>query len=483
MTPDRHPTDRAGREPFDPVADFFARERAAIVDRPGDEADWDELVQRSRRRGWARPLGGVAAAAALVLAVVLGTNGFLRTPPAETTGRPDSAASSGPATTSGPDTSASSGARRSTPPPPTASQGALQPMPKAFGVDSVRATQDGYLYALGSSVCGALSCPALVASSDEGRTWGQVGSFSPPAVRAPRYEGDQVLAGARFVSASHGWVYGAALLRTTDAGRTWTPMPHGSGDVLSLETDGTALWMVTGTCVQGTYGRQCGQVQVWRAGIDDTSATKVDVPQLSTQPTRPWAYGAWVALAGRTAYVNTVSGVPGLFSGFTALRVSGTPVTVARPSGCDNAAELTVVPTVSDPRTLFALCALGAAGVPSSGYAVYRSTDGGATWESRAHPVIGPVRFTNLRVTALDADRLVVRTGEQLFADGTFVESELLTSADGGVTWTPPSGGLPTANWGEVSAVDPRTVYAVQGADSVWRSTDGGSSFTRMSLR
>lgn len=482
MTPDRPSTrDQAGPEPFDPVADFFARERAAIVDRPGDEADWDEIVQRSRRRGWARPLLGVAAAAALVLAVVVGANGFFRPNPAETTDRPGSASSSALSSTASTDTTRTSGPDRS-PTSPTTSRAPLQPVPRAFTVDSVHATPDGHLYALGWSVCGTQSCPALVASSDEGRTWGSVGSFSPPMVRAPRFEGDPVLVGARFVSSSVGWVYGATLLRTADGGRTWTPVGHGSGDVLSLETDGTALWMVTGTCVQGTYGRQCGQLQVWRAGIGDTAATRVDVPQLSTQPTRPWAYGAWVALAGRTAYVDTVSGVPGLFSGFTALRVSGTPTTVPRPTGCDNAAELTVVPTVADPRTIFALCALGAAGTPS-GYAVYRSTDGGATWESRAHPVLGPVRFTNLRVTALDADRLVVRTGEQLFADGTFVESELLSSADGGATWRHPSGGLPTANWGEVSAVDPQTVYAVQGIDSVWRSTDAGATFSRLPLR
>ena len=60
---------------FDPVEDFFAREREAVVPTEGDDLHWQGIVRDARSRGSARTRGyltGAAAAAVVVAAVAWG---------------------------------------------------------------------------------------------------------------------------------------------------------------------------------------------------------------------------------------------------------------------------------------------------------------------------------------------------------------------------------------------------------------------------
>ena len=60
---------------FDPVEDFFAREREAVVPTEGDDRHWQGIVRDARSRGSARTRGyltGAAAAAVVVAAVAWG---------------------------------------------------------------------------------------------------------------------------------------------------------------------------------------------------------------------------------------------------------------------------------------------------------------------------------------------------------------------------------------------------------------------------
>ena len=60
---------------FDPVEDFFAREREAVVPTEGDDLHWQGIVRDARSRGPARTRGyltGAAAAAVVVAAVAWG---------------------------------------------------------------------------------------------------------------------------------------------------------------------------------------------------------------------------------------------------------------------------------------------------------------------------------------------------------------------------------------------------------------------------
>lgn len=116
---------------------------------------------------------------------------------------------------------------------------------------------------------------------------------------------------------------------------------------------------------------------------------------------------------------------------------------------------------------------------------VYRSTDGGVTFESRgmSSPVIW---WKSLQVAPSDAQRVYV-SGYQV-ADPS-PATHLFSTTDGGELWTPSSlagvalGGTPLVLVAAVDPADPERVYVVSvGAnppegDRLYRSTDGGATF------
>ena len=157
-----------------------------------------------------------------------------------------------------------------------------------------------------------------------------------------------------------------------------------------------------------------------------------------------------------------------------------------------------IVPHPEDADTVF-VAALGHAYGPQEQRGIFRSRDGGATWEH--------VLFVDERTGASD---LVMDPNNPriLFAGMWQLEmstlsrtsggpgSGLWTSRDGGDSWTELSGqGLPPKPWGKValamSADDSRRVYALietssnrdfspveDYAGTLWRSDDGGESWT-----
>jgi photosystem II stability/assembly factor-like uncharacterized protein len=160
-----------------------------------------------------------------------------------------------------------------------------------------------------------------------------------------------------------------------------------------------------------------------------------------------------------------------------------------------------VVVDPRDPDVALA-CAVGRAYGPQPERGVFRTADGGKTWDR--------VLFVDERTGCSD---LVADAGNPrvLFAGTWQVEihtwgresggpgSGLYRSADGGLTWKPvEGGGLPAKPYGKVglglSRADPRRVYALievgdgvpwKGKDTasgrLWRSDDGGESWTMVS--
>jgi photosystem II stability/assembly factor-like uncharacterized protein len=139
------------------------------------------------------------------------------------------------------------------------------------------------------------------------------------------------------------------------------------------------------------------------------------------------------------------------------------------------------------PSDLSILYVLNAAGLSAGG--LYRSADGGATWETRdGATALLDCGVGDLAVAPSDPAVLYLAGS----APGPFrckppVSARVLRSDDGGATWTDVSAGLPReiASAVAVDPRDPRVVYAGTGhvyafpGDGVWKSTDGGGTWSR----
>jgi photosystem II stability/assembly factor-like uncharacterized protein len=154
-------------------------------------------------------------------------------------------------------------------------------------------------------------------------------------------------------------------------------------------------------------------------------------------------------------------------------------------------ARIVVHPT--NPNIVF-VCAVGRATGPQQERGVYRTTDGGATWE-RVLFVNPDTGCSGLSMDAADPNTLVAGTWQIVARtwgefSGTWPGytgepgSGVYISHDGGTKWTKITAGLPRPPVGKIDvAIAPsnsKRIYAlIQTPDqgSLWRSDDGGVSF------
>jgi len=140
----------------------------------------------------------------------------------------------------------------------------------------------------------------------------------------------------------------------------------------------------------------------------------------------------------------------------------------------------------TNPNIVF-VCAIGRVTGPQEERGVFRSTDGGATWQ-RTLFVSPDAGCSGLTMDAKDPNVLVAGTWQVVmhtwgeFSGGP--GSGVYKSTDGGATWKKIEAGLPRPPYGKVDvAIAPsnsQRVYAlIQTADqgSLWRSDDGGTTF------
>lgn len=244
--------------------------------------------------------------------------------------------------------------------------------------------------------------------------------------------------GALLAAAGSPW-FGPAIWRSDDLGATWTHSSEG----LTYGDGGPAVtkaWSV----VPGIDGSLYAGVEP--AGLfrsDDGGATWAHVEGLTNHPTRPDWYGGNGGLMLHT-----------------------------------------IVPHATDPARLWV-------GISSAG--MFETRDGGATWATRNRGV---------RAEFNPADRypewgqcvhkavLAPGTDAVLYQQN---HCGMYRSDDGGVAWTEITDGLPS-EFGFVIAAhprDPRTAWTIPltdplegrfmpgGAAAVWRTSDGGTTWTR----
>ncbi|HEV7172166.1 sialidase family protein [Pedococcus sp.] len=470
-------TTRTPKEPMnvsDPVADFFARERAAVTVAPADDLRWERIVEEgsrtTRSRSWL-----LLGAAAAVLALAIGAGALVERPSA--TRAPHLPAATQPATRH---TTSPSPSVTSPEPSTSASQAPPAPVPPSFTVLSVTTARAGRLVALGRATCQAGSCATLALSTDDGAHWTLLHTFPTagasgvqPSGSSAAVAGAGIVSQVRFASASVGWVFGGAILQTTDGGATWHAYPHPGGDVLALETDGRDVVLTAGgTCDTSTCR---GPVTVVRAPISAQSATDaagVIAGSGVTGAAITWHQGhAYVSPAvASTAGQSPPSPVE--------LRTDGLHAVGA--ATCGNGLGGTQLVGPAAGTVLFAVCPNGGA-MGHFGYAVLSSSDAGATWRPVSSDALLLVNAGSAAFAAADAQSLLAVSGGSPDLHGSMARS-----VDGGRTWTSPSQPppLPDRGWAWVGAPGGPSFYAISAGPtpSLWRSTDRGQTWSAVRI-
>jgi hypothetical protein len=476
----RHLSDLPGEgEQRDPVAEFFARERADIRELPAGTDRWESIVVEARRpvrRSWLPYLAGAAA----VVVAAGGVWGSLRGPGTDQAADPASSTATVPTvtvtTTAEPTLTQPSQATATTLP---STVPVAYPVPTSFEMVSMTNAGGKHLFALGRATCPKGACTVVVGSDDDGATWttrASLTSLTSPAPRTVPAGPDQVV-GIRFADPQVGYVYGSTTMRTVDGGKSWNPLDVDGRTVLSLEIGGGRTWMVTAAkCARADAGgaRGCTDLDVRSlAGAERTPARSesLDLP-------KP-AESAWLSMDGADAYVSVAyldqkTHTP-------PRRVSGKPVTLGRPDGCPAIGELWVWGTANRKGGLVAVCQLQDA---HASYGVATSTDRGVTWrKTRIAPALGATGPGGVWLTAVDLDRLVAVPGGLATSAGKpGASTPLLASADGGSTWQQPKV-APKDGVDWVGAAGGPLVYALADGRSYWVSHDSGSTFEQVLLR
>ena len=255
------------------------------------------------------------------------------------------------------------------------------------------------------------------------------------------------------------------VLRSDDGGVSWTRRSQG---LTALETPLLAVDPGNADRLWTTVG-----AALYRSANGGTRWARANSP--STSPLNAFAVGDSSAL---------FAGVP--------FQIPRGPVVYSTFKSTDDSASWRLVldypqidadrilPAPSDPSTIYVT---GSYFLDRTSR-VYRSTDNGETWEQRSSPSSGGCDiFNNPAVAPSSATVLYLAFG-RINATTARCERAVSRSGDGGATWVPVDAGLPDL-WVPALAVDPRDpnlVYAATLGGGVWKSKDGGQSWSQAGL-
>lgn len=294
------------------------------------------------------------------------------------------------------------------------------------------------------------AAPWILRSNDGGATWQSVGTWSGGSVHSLAAAPDAVYAG---------WMGGTriedggGIFRSLDAGASWERAERGLNALKMTAvavdpSDSRIVYTASGRSFYSSFdgGASWRRRDLGAVGSDGIAS------EILIDPARPATL--WVPFSGRLLRSDDAGASWRAFS---------------RPSAYAS------YYLALDPRAPEALWWTGRTGI-------HHSSDGGLTWELQ--PVEIPVlvfefiEFYDAEVDPGDPDVIYV-AGAHLAGFSTFYsDPRLYRSADGGVTWERRDVGLPSAGGildMAVDPVDPSTLYAVVG--QLYRSNDAGLSW------
>lgn len=290
-----------------------------------------------------------------------------------------------------------------------------------LGTSWISATEG---WALAAQPCAKGTCTRFARTTDAGRTWHVLPD--PPARIQDATVDCSVQAcvsQVSFVSPDIGYLYGPALLMTTDGGLTWHAESGAQTETLAI-----------------------ARGQVYRVSYGHGGCPGPCQPSLQAAP------------AGSTSW-RTVIGQ------------------LAEPDRSDSAQI-----AVSGSDVLVAMYGSLAGPVPAQAV-VYRSVDGGGTWRQAADPCTGlghggPTQEEDLIGVTAAAGGFFAGLCAPHQMTSTFV----ITSADPGATWRPTAAAPPGQFLGIVAAASPTTIAVASGAlggggsntAQLFMTTDGG---------
>ncbi|HEV2846147.1 MAG TPA: hypothetical protein VG477_14930 [Thermoanaerobaculia bacterium] len=288
-------------------------------------------------------------------------------------------------------------------------------------------------------------------STDGGETWARLGLSAGVATFAIDSRNPDTIYGGSFPQSLHG----GGVLRSVDGGAHWTPRNRG---LYELET--TAVAAGPDTLLAGTPGQ--GVFRLADPGGPLWARASAGLPP---------GFGG--------IHIEEIVQVDGGF--FFVRTFPDSSLWRSADAGRSWTQTLTLesrfITVAADP------------GVAGSAYAVARegffhTTDGGASWTLLSE------RFTGCFPWALavapsspPGARVIYAGGSQPVGSScSFVRGLLVRSPDGGATWIDASAGLPALIVAmAVDPLDAGVVYAGMntGSTGVWKSTDGGATWTR----
>ncbi len=303
------------------------------------------------------------------------------------------------------------------------------------GGDSSNAYMRGFAFdpATPSTVYAA-STSGIAKTADGGASWTTFAGIAGMAVTVASTTPSTV-----YVSPSGG---ASTLLKSTNGGQDWTPGGLAGATVLALAADpGAPANLYAGTYSDGIFKSVDG---------GDT-----------------WA-AANHGLIGRVVHGVVVDPTtPGrLYTTSDFFRSDNFGATWSMPEPGYYPDQVVVAPT--SPSTAYAATS-------NFGAAVKKSTDGGITWVDSYSGISG----TPPRVTALGLDHADPNT----LCAGTFPDTGVFRTANGGELWSPATTSPPS--YLKVFVADPSspaTFYAGTSAHGVWKSSDGGDTWTTTAL-
>ena len=305
-------------------------------------------------------------------------------------------------------------------------------------------------------------------TSDGGATWSQV----PAVVRDPAFWEDPFYE-LTFVDADHGWVVGNnnGAWRTTDGGATWQQMtgfPAGSYTFLVFVTPQDGWVGGNGSVVRTRDGGLTWTVLTFYDehgvifGLDFWDTQRGAFSSNPLPSTTGYPAGIYLTSDGGDNWAQVYQGDTGQL-----LFLNATTILALGGGGLLKSTDLGQTwstipwPFSEGINNWWRFDASNLAAVGNLG-SVYLSSDGGQTWiQTRQGPVQSGFGWD---IQFLDSSRGWI-SGPK---------SWLLSTEDGGLSWTQRNNGLAISSWSELEMVDPLYGYAVGYSGEIIRTRDGG---------